>query len=83
MQIGQANDTPTEAKKSVGSVLQWIAQRTHYLIIYDGADGHYQTIEKFLPPGKGGNILITSRNVGLKRISRTSLNVVKIGRAHV
>ena len=79
MQIGQANDTPTEAKKSVGSVLQWIAQRTNYLIIYDGADGHYQTVEQFLPPGKGGNILITSRNIGLKRISQTSLNVLIMG----
>ena len=44
-------------------------------MIYDGADGHYQTVEKFLPPGRG-NILITSRNVGLKRITLTSLKVL-------
>jgi hypothetical protein len=78
MQIGQANNTPQEAKKSVGSVLQWISQRTNWLMIYDGADGHYQTIEKFLPPGNGGNILITSRNVGLKRITETSLKVLNM-----
>ena len=72
MQIGH---TLPEDKKSVGSVLQWISQRTGWLMIYDGADGHYQTVDKFIPPGNGGNILITSRNVGLKRITETSLKV--------
>jgi tetratricopeptide (TPR) repeat protein len=79
MQIGQANITPQEGNgKSVGSVLQWISQRTNWLMIYDGADGHYQTIEKFIPPGNGGNILMTSRNVGLKRITETSLKVLNM-----
>jgi hypothetical protein len=77
MQIGQADNNP-QAKKSVESVLQWISQSTNWLMIYDGADGHYQTIEKFLPPGNGGNILITSRNVGLKRITETSLKVLNM-----
>ena len=56
----------------------YISQRTNWLIIYDGADGHYQTVEKFLPPGNGGNILITSRNVGLRRITETSLKVLNM-----
>ena len=78
MQIAQANtDTPQEGKQSK-SVLQWISQRTNWLMIFDGADGHYQIVEKFLPPGNGGNILITSRNVGLKRISLTSLKVLNM-----
>ena len=38
-------------------------------MVYDGADGHYSVVEKHLPPGKGGNILITSRNAELKRIT--------------
>jgi tetratricopeptide (TPR) repeat protein len=77
MQIAQANSTPQEGKQSE-SVLQWISERTNWLMIFDGADGHYQIVEKFLPPGKGGNILITSRNVGLKRISLTSLKVLNM-----
>jgi hypothetical protein len=79
MQIGQPSNTPQEAKKSVGSVLQWISQiRTNWFMIYDGADGDYQTVEKLLPPGNGGNILITSRNVELKRITQTSLKVLNM-----
>jgi tetratricopeptide (TPR) repeat protein len=75
MEIGQASNSSKEVKKSARSVLQCISQRNNWLMVYDGADGHYQTIEKFLPPGNGGNILITSRNVGLKRITETSLKV--------
>ena len=51
---------------------------TNWLMVYDGADGHYQTIEKFFPPGNGGNILITSRNVELKRITETTLKVLNM-----
>ena len=75
MQIGQTNNVPQEAKQSAGSVLQWISQRNNWLMIYDQADGHYEIVEGFLPPGSEGNILITSRNVGLSRITSTSLKV--------
>ena len=46
-------------------------------MIYDGADGHYSVIENFLPPGNGGNIMITSRNIGLKRfaLNRNSMEI--------
>ena len=76
MQVGQANCTLAQGGKQLESVLQWISHRTNWLMIFDGADGHYQIVEKFFPPGNGGNILITSRNVGLKRISLTSLKVL-------
>ena len=75
MQIALENIAPQEGKQSARSVLQWISHRTNWLMIYDGADGHYQVVESFLPPGNGGNILITSRNVGLKRISSISQKV--------
>ena len=78
MQIANAYKAPQEAKKSARSVLQWISQRTKWLMIYDGADGHYQIVEKYLPPGNRGNILITSRSVGLKRISLTSMKVLNM-----
>ncbi|KAF8729341.1 hypothetical protein AX14_006248 [Amanita brunnescens Koide BX004] len=78
MQIAQANNTPQRAKQSPRTVLQWISQRTKWLMIYDGADGHYQIVEKYLPPGNGGNVLITSRSVGLKRITLTSVKVLNM-----
>jgi hypothetical protein len=76
MQIGQANSVLQEAKQSAGNVLQWISLRTNWLMVYDGADGHYQTVEKYFPPGNEGNILITSRNVGLERITLDSMQVL-------
>src|SRR6266576_3723279 len=76
MQIAHANNAPPEAKPSAGAVLKWISQKTKWLVVYDGADGHYSVVEKFLPPGNGGNIMITSRNVGLKRLTLDSVNVL-------
>ena len=68
-QIAEAyNITPGE-KPSARSALQWMSKRTKWLIVYDGADVHYSVVEKFLPSGNGGNILMTSRNVGLKRLA--------------
>ena len=75
MHIGQANN---EVKQSARSVLQWIFQTDNWLMVYDGADGDYQIVEKFFPPGNGGNILMTSRNGGLKRIALTSLKVLNM-----
>ena len=50
-------------------------------MIYDNADGGYQVVEKFLPPGDGGNILITSRNKDLMRITlkKNSMEVLEMG----
>src|SRR6266550_5522387 len=76
MQIAHANNAPPEAKQSAGAVLKWISQGSKWLMVYDGADGHYSVVEKFLPPGNGGNIMITSRNVGLKRLTQDSVNVL-------
>ena len=53
MQIAEANSAPEEAKQSPGSVLQWISQRSRWLMVYDSADGHYSVVEKLLPPGNG------------------------------
>ena len=47
-------------------------------MIYDNADNGYQVVEKFLPPGNGGNILITSRNYELCRITDNSMEVVEM-----
>src|SRR5258705_7514846 len=78
MQTVQVNHAPSEAGHSARSALDWISQRAKWLMVYDGADGHYSVVEKFLPPGNGGNILITSRNFGLKRITmnRNSVEVL-------
>ena len=47
-------------------------------MIYDNADGGYQVVERFLPPGNGGNILITSRNYELCRITDDSMEVAEM-----
>ena len=54
---------------SVESVLQWISYlREEWLIVYDNADAPPEVVEKFIPPGNRGNILITSRNRSMGRI---------------
>ena len=49
---------------SVESVLQWISfLQEKWLIVFDNADAPPpEVVEKFIPPGNRGNILITSRN---------------------
>ncbi|KAF8329215.1 hypothetical protein F5887DRAFT_1287803 [Amanita rubescens] len=76
MQIAQAKNAPKEVIHSPGFILQWISQMPRWLIIYDSADGDYSVVEKFLPPGEAGNILITSRNGELKRLVLGWVNVL-------
>ena len=55
---------------SVDSVLQWISfLQEEWLIVFDNADvPPPEVVEKFIPPGNRGNILITSRNKSMGRI---------------
>ena len=55
---------------SVESVLQWISfLQEEWLIVFDNADvPPPDVVEKFIPPGNRGNILITSRNKSMGRI---------------
>jgi hypothetical protein len=55
---------------SVGSVLQWISfLQEEWLIVFDNADvPPPEVVEKFIPPGNRGNILITSRNESMGSI---------------
>ncbi len=76
MQIAQAKNASKEVMHSPGLILQWISQLPKWLIIYDNADGDYSVVEKFLPPGETGNILITSRKGELKRLVLDSANVL-------
>src|SRR6266550_7852393 len=76
MQIAQAKNASKEVMHSPGLILQWISQLPKWLIIYDNADGDYSVVEKFLPPGETGNILITSRKGELKRLVLDSVNVL-------
>src|SRR6266478_5515088 len=74
-QIAKAHNLPPE------STLHWIASQSGWLLVYDNADGEYQVVERFLPPGNKGNILITSRNKAFGRFttSQHSLEVDKMG----
>ena len=64
---------------SVGSVLQWISfLHEEWLIVFDNADvPPPEMVEKFIPPGNRGNILITSRNKSMGRIV-SSENIIEI-----
>ncbi|KIL68621.1 hypothetical protein M378DRAFT_898467, partial [Amanita muscaria Koide BX008] len=66
---------------STGSLLEWISDRNDWLMVFDNADGGYQVVEKFIPPGNGGSILITSKNKALERITSPthSLEVIEMG----
>jgi hypothetical protein len=55
---------------SVEFVLQWISSlQEQWLIVFDNADNpSSKVVEKFIPSGNRGNILITSRNPSMGRI---------------
>ncbi|KAF8161533.1 hypothetical protein B0H34DRAFT_796307 [Crassisporium funariophilum] len=51
-------------------ILHWIScLPTKWLLILDNADGAPEVVEKFIPPGSKGNILVTSRNPSVGRIT--------------
>jgi tetratricopeptide (TPR) repeat protein len=52
------------------SALIWIASlQSEWLLVFDNADGAPEVVEKFVPSGSKGNILITSRNRSLGRVT--------------
>jgi hypothetical protein len=58
---------------SLPSILRWLGHRgDNWLMMFDGADLGYEVVERFIPPGKHGNILISSRNATMKRLSLPS-----------
>ena len=56
---------------SVESVLQWIAHiQKEWLIVFDNTDGPSpEVVAKFIPSGNRGNILVTSRNKSMGRVT--------------
>jgi len=45
------------------SALIWIGSlQSEWLLVFDSADGAPEVVEKFIPSGSKGNILVTSRN---------------------
>ena len=52
------------------SALIWIASlQGTWLLVFDNADGAPEVVEKFIPSGSQGNILVTSRNRSLGRVT--------------
>ena len=52
------------------SALIWIASlQGDWPLVFDNADGAPEVVEKFIPSGSQGNILITSRNRSLGRVT--------------
>ncbi|KAF8165745.1 hypothetical protein B0H34DRAFT_251302 [Crassisporium funariophilum] len=62
--------SPDTIMVSLKAVLHCIGSLlTQWLLIFDNADGAPEVVEEFLPPGSRGNILITSRNPSVRRIT--------------
>jgi len=52
------------------SALLWIASLpSEWLLVFDNADGTPEVVENFIPSGSKGNILVTSRNRSLGRVT--------------
>jgi GTPase SAR1 family protein len=64
---------------SVESVLRWMSGiQEAWLIVFDNADNYsVDVVERFIPPGNRGNILITSRNRSVGRVI-SSENIIEI-----
>ena len=64
---------------SIESVLQWMSSiQEEWLIVFDNADVvPVSVVEKIIPPGNRGNILITSRNRSIGRLV-SSKNIIEI-----
>jgi hypothetical protein len=53
--------------KDVASVIHWLSEMdSNWLLIFDNTDGKSSMVSKYLPPGDRGNVLITSRDPGMK-----------------
>ena len=64
---------------SVESVLQWMSDiQEEWLIVFDNAVPPVHVVEKFIPSGNRGNILITSRNQSMGRVVPFE-NIIEIG----
>jgi hypothetical protein len=49
------------------SVIYWLSEMgSNWILIFDNADGKPSMVSKSLPPGSRGNVLIISRNPGMK-----------------
>jgi hypothetical protein len=52
------------------SALTWITSlQGEWLLVFDNADGAPEVVEKFIPSGSQGNILVTSRSRSLGRVT--------------
>jgi tetratricopeptide (TPR) repeat protein len=71
--VSIASDTDAKSagvEASSQFILRWLGRREdNWLMIFDGADLGYEIVEAFIPPGKYGNILISSRNTTMNRLS--------------
>ena len=68
------------------SALHWIGSlKDNYVMVFDNADVLSPAeLETYLPPGRGGNILITSRNSTMRNLTSPehSLEVTKMEEEH-
>ena len=69
--LNASDPTTSGLNESSWSALQWMAGlQEEWIIVFDNADGAPEVVEKFIPPGQRGNVLITSRNRSLGRLTQ-------------
>ena len=69
---------------SFQSALAWISSlQSDWLLVFDNADGGPDVVEKFIPSGSKGNIVVTSRNKSLGRVTtfENSLEVCQMSQS--
>ena len=68
------------------SALHWIGSlKENYIMVFDNADVLSPAeLEAYLPPGRGGNILITSRNSTMRNLTspKHSVEVTEMEEKH-
>ena len=66
--------------QAVDRACQWLSSlEKNYLLVFDNVDslGPHE-LEKYIPLGLGGNILITSRNTQMQTITQNSMEITQM-----
>ena len=77
-----AHDAEVKAlgvQNSARGVLHWLSvEKRDWLLVYDNADGRPEDVEGYLPPGEGGNILLTSRNPNMRQFISRQEGIIEV-----
>jgi hypothetical protein len=63
--------TPENVEQSIDASLHWLKNQCdqNWFLLFDNADEVHLPLQKFFPPCAFGNILVTTRNPGLRLVT--------------